>query len=73
MILINSTTVIDICHFINLNLLFAVVPAQIESMVGSKHKGRWLGGMVAGGAGKCRAIVNAFIMLGYMSLFNTCK
>merc|ERR1712038_1854276 len=31
-------------------LSVVVVPAQIESMVGAKHKGRWLGGMVAGGA-----------------------
>lgn len=34
------------------NHLFSVVPAQIESMVGGEYKGRWLGGMVAGGAGK---------------------
>jgi hypothetical protein len=30
----------------------AVVPAQIESMVGSATKGSWLGGIVAGGAGE---------------------
>ena len=31
--------------------LFPVVPAQIQSLVGSAAKGRWLGGMVAAGAG----------------------
>jgi len=31
-------------------LSVVVVPAQIESMVGAQFKGRWLGGMVAGGA-----------------------
>ncbi|XP_064631970.1 uncharacterized protein LOC135490624 [Lineus longissimus] len=38
-----------------LNLVFLimsveVVPAQVQSMVGASSKGRWLGGMVAGGA-----------------------
>lgn len=32
-------------------MLFAVVPAQIRSLVGETAKGRWLGGMVAAGAG----------------------
>ncbi|ELU16691.1 hypothetical protein CAPTEDRAFT_223301 [Capitella teleta] len=31
-------------------LTVVVVPAQIESMVGSAYKGRWFGGIVAGGA-----------------------
>lgn len=34
--------------------LFSVVPAQIRSLVGEAEKGRWLGGMVAVGAGKCQ-------------------
>ena len=33
-------------------LSFSVVPAQIQTMVGTTAKGRWLGGMVAGGAGR---------------------
>ena len=39
---------------INLNtylLFITVVPAQIEAMVGARMKGRWLGVMVAAGAG----------------------
>ena len=31
--------------------LFTVVPAQVEKLVGGTHKGRTMGGMVAGGAG----------------------
>ena len=32
-------------------LFITVVPAQIEAMVGARMKGRWLGVMVAAGAG----------------------
>lgn len=31
----------------------SVVPAQVQSLVGPAAKGRWLGGVVACGAGKC--------------------
>ena len=31
--------------------LYVVVPSQIEALVGTPSKGRWLGGMVAAGAG----------------------
>lgn len=32
-------------------IFYSVVPAQIRSLVGEAEKGRWLGGMVAVGAG----------------------
>ena len=33
------------------SVFISVVPAQIQSLVGPAAKGRWLGGMVACGAG----------------------
>lgn len=33
-------------------IVIAVIPAQIQSMVGESSKGRWLGGLVACGAGR---------------------
>lgn len=34
--------------------VFVVVPAQVQSLVGPAAKGRWLGGVVACGAGTCK-------------------
>ncbi|KAK0040470.1 hypothetical protein Bpfe_030103 [Biomphalaria pfeifferi] len=39
-------------NFMVLLLSVVVVPAQVEKMSGGTHKGRTMGGMVAGGAGK---------------------
>lgn len=38
-------------EYMHVLIFYSVVPAQIRSLVGEAEKGRWLGGMVAVGAG----------------------